>query len=237
MRRLKLFCFPYAGGSAVIYSKWRRYLDPGIELRAVELAGRGKRIHEGLYRNVADAVSDIMDLIKNEIKDTPYALFGHSMGSMIAYELARKISTDGFPPPRHVFFSGRGAPHLRKEKEQLYHLMEDEEFRTAVLELGGTSPEFFHHPELLELFLPMLRNDFRLAEERDRADDISLLDVNITVLTGKDDDLTVEQIQAWKQYTTRFCNIHYFEGGHFFINDDITGVVEIINDTLTNDPS
>ena len=91
MKKIKLFCFPYAGGSAAAYNKWRQYLDKHIELRPVELAGRGRRIYDPLYQSIEEAVDDVYQLISPELAKGPYAFFGHSMGGIIAYELAYKI--------------------------------------------------------------------------------------------------------------------------------------------------
>src|SRR6185369_7818116 len=111
MSKIKLFCLPYAGGSSMVFHKWKKYLNSEIELRAIELAGRGRRIHESMYQDRAEAVEDVFQLIKDEIRQSPYALLGHSMGSLIAYEVAQKIRANKLPEPLHVFFSGSSAPH------------------------------------------------------------------------------------------------------------------------------
>src|SRR6185295_19672066 len=98
----------------------------------------------------ADAVEDVFRLIKSEISHSPYAIFGHSMGSLIAYELVQKIKARKLSGPIHAFFSGSCAPHLRDEKKT-YHLMNESDFRSEVIELGGTPPEFFEHPELIDM--------------------------------------------------------------------------------------
>lgn len=110
MTKIKLFCLPYAGGSSVIFNSWKQYIDPSIELVPIELAGRGKRINEPLYNGVNDAVEDVFGLIKNKITDTPYALFGHSMGGMISYELAQKIKRT-ICLLRYIYFSQAEVHH------------------------------------------------------------------------------------------------------------------------------
>ncbi|NLR57695.1 thioesterase [Chitinophaga polysaccharea] len=233
MSQLRLFCFPYAGGSALVYQKWNRYLRQDILLRPVELAGRGKRINEKMYENVYVAADDLFHIIKEEIAMGPYAFFGHSMGGMLAYEIAQKIRREGLPGPAHIFFSARRPPHISKEEDKKYHLMETDVFKREIINLGGTPVEFFEHPELIELYLPLLKNDFKLSETDLFEGTIHPLDCSITVLSGKGDDLTEADCEEWSMHTRQKCNIHYFEGGHFFIKDYMEGVTGIINNTLS----
>jgi medium-chain acyl-[acyl-carrier-protein] hydrolase len=232
MKRIKLFCFPYAGGSAAIFSTWQRLLDPIVELRPIELTGRGRRMNELLYGSMEEMVSDVLRVIKPEIRHHSYALFGHSMGCMVAYALAQMTRELGLQRPQHIFFSGQRAPHVKRPDEIKYDLMDEKEFIEAVIGLGGTSPEFFHHPELFRLFMPMLRNDFRLAEEEKDTREINPLDTDITVFLGKEDDLTAEECAGWKEHTRTMCTLHYFNGGHFFLHDQAAGITKLINSSL-----
>jgi len=233
MNKIYLFCFPYAGGSASVFNKWKPYLHPSVELKPVELAGRGKRMSEPFYGSVPEMIDDVFLRIRNDIVNAPYALFGHSMGAMIAYELVHTIKEHRLPPPLHVFFSGRAAPQTRIY-EKNYLLMTNEEFKKEIMGLGGTPPEFFEHPELMELFLPLLKNDFHLAETEIRGSEIVPLDGAITVLLGKEDDLTAEHCVGWKHHTGRLCTMYHFAGGHFFLHGEMEQIVKIINNTLTN---
>ena len=232
MTKMKLFCFPYAGGSAAVFNRWKKHLHSAIEMIPVELAGRGKRSDEKFYKDLPEAVDDVLGLIRGELAGSPYAFFGHSMGALIAYELSQRIRTSALPPPAHYFFSGKGAPHARKEAKKIYHLMEEEDFKRELINLGGTPPEFFEDPNIVNAFLPLLRNDFRLAESAKRDQDIIPLDSDITVLLGKDDDLTPEQCDGWKKHSSRLCTIYHFEGGHFYLNSKEDQVIKIINSTL-----
>ena len=232
-KKCKLFCFPYAGGSATIYNKWRQFIDKDIELYAVELAGRGKRVYDPLYNSIDEAVEDVYGIIKDELNGTPFGLFGHSLGGLVAFELAHKLRESCLPQPSCIFFSGRGAPHVpKREDKELYHKMCDEKFREEILDLGGTPKEFFEHPELLEVMLPMLKNDFRIAETYKSSEKIRAFDYDINVLIGKEEDVTAEQVHGWKEHTNKLCSTHYFAGGHFFINEETGRVVELINRTI-----
>ncbi len=232
MKSIKLFCFPYAGGAAAVYNKWKKYLDPGTELRPVEMAGRGQRLHEPHYNNVDEAVEDVFRLIRDEICQSPYSLFGHSMGSMIAHRVHARIRAGNLPGPLHVFFSGRQPPHVSREGKKKYHLMGEEEFKREIVGLGGTPPELFDHPDLMKIFLPLLKNDFKLSETDLPDARIHPLDSAITVFLGKEDTLTAEESDGWKRHSKQRCTIHYFEGGHFFLHDNTEEVVGLINHTL-----
>lgn len=232
MNKIKLFCFPYAGGSSAIFSKWRTILDENIELKPVELAGRGTRIQEPMYESVEEAVDDLFKIIKKELETENFAFYGHSMGAKLSYELALKLKEMNYKPPSHMFLSGRGAPHVRPVNKKDYHLLNDEKFKKKILELGGTPPDFFDQPELIELFLPLLRNDFKMAYSNQYERVVSPLDNDISVFLGKNEDLSSEQVCGWSDHTKGLCSIHYFNGGHFFINEEINKIVAIINQEL-----
>lgn len=230
--RFNLFCIPYAGGSAAIYNSWNKILDPAIKLCPIELAGRGKRTNEPFSVSIDEAVDDIIDNIKAKLYDLPYAFFGHSLGAMLSYELANKIKLMNMPEPKHVFFSGRGAPHIEDKIPKNFHLMDDDEFKIEVLKLGGTHPDVFENKDLFDFIMPMLKNDFRLASLSSCDRVFDRFDFDITVLIGKSEELHPEQIAGWKMHTNSLCRIQYFNGGHFFINNESKQITKLINSTL-----
>jgi medium-chain acyl-[acyl-carrier-protein] hydrolase len=236
MSAIQLFCLPYAGGASMIFKKWERFMPEDIQLVPVEYAGRGRRSNEPLYKNVQEAVNDVYDIIaRHIINGETYAIFGHSLGAMLAYETAQMITQNNLPPPLHLFFSGRGTPHLRCKREKVYHLMSEEEFQNEILNLGGTPKEFFEYPELLEYMLPVLRNDFKLSETASIKTDINPFDCEITVFIGKEEDeVEAENVHGWMLHSKRTCTVYYFNGGHFFINDEGEKLVEIMSRTLMN---
>ncbi|MBL6449302.1 thioesterase [Fulvivirga sp. 29W222] len=231
MSKLKLFAFPYAGGSSSIYHGLKPYLQSHIEFIPVELAGRGRRIGDDLYAGLAEAVDDLYRIVSPQIKFSPFAFLGHSMGSLLAHELTVRLKYELGLSPNHLFFSGRGAIQVKRKDEKMYHKMDENQFKEEILLLGGTPPEFFQHPELLELFLPLLKNDFRIAETTPDIEGFKRSDVDITVFTGKEDDLTEAQVQGWKQYTNGGCEIHEYDGGHFFIHHEMESIASVINAT------
>lgn len=232
MTKIKLFCFPYAGGSAQVYHHWIKSLNPAIEVVPIELSGRGTRFNEPLYKDFEELVNDVYHQIYNDVVHNPYAFFGHSLGALIAFELVQKIGINNLPDPKHVFYSGKSAPHIENKKKVIYHLLDTEDFKKEIIQLGGTPAGIFEHIEFEKLFLPLLRNDFKLAETYDFKKDKRLYNGEITVMLGKKDDLTAQQCHEWSKTTSNICNIIYFNGGHFFIHNENEKIFDIINHTL-----
>lgn len=230
---MKLFCLPYAGGSATYYSRWKKYLNDRIELCPIELAGRGRRYADPFYKSIADAVEDVYSMIKDELDKEPYAIFGHSMGSVIAYELGVK-TMNLHPVPVHIFVSGGTAPHARKKLKPTYNLPL-EQFKEEILKYEGTPENFFDNKELLRLFLPILRADIKIMEEYSFSDgkEFARFHSPISVFCGKSDaHAPMSTIDEWQKLTDKECRIYPFEGGHFFIHDNEEEIVDIINNSL-----
>ncbi|MCS3796545.1 thioesterase II family protein [Niastella sp. OAS944] len=230
MTRIKLFCFPYAGGSASFYNPWKKQLGPFIEMHPFEYAGRGRRITDPLSESIDEIVNDIMQQLTPEFCNTSYALFGHSMGGAVVYELTKRISAAGLPMPGEIFISGKGAPHLPR-RQTILHKLPDPQFRTNLIKLGGVSDDFFDTPELTQLFLPVIRNDLRVAEIYN-VEKITPVDCNISVLVGKEEDIIEEEIDQWKHYARGNFRRYAFQGGHFFIKDHTDEITAIISRTL-----
>lgn len=228
---MKLFCLPYAGGSETIYYKWKNYLQPLIEVLPIELKGRGKRFSEVFYENLEEAVEDIFENIKDKIVNNDYAIYGHSMGSLIAYELYYKICNENAKMPKHMFFSGYKAPSIPRKEKQIC-LLPDDEFIKEVIELGGTPQEVVESEELLQLFTPILRNDFKMLENYIYKEKKSKIQCNISILNGKEDDITLEEILSWKNHGDKGVKVYNFEGNHFFINTNLENIIKVINNTL-----
>ncbi len=232
MSKTKLFCFPYAGGSAAsIYTKWKRLFNNSIEVYPIELAGRGRRYCDPFYNNMEEVVEDVYSIIKNEIETTDdYVFFGHSFGSIISYELTHKIMEENLKKPKHIFFSGNRAPH-RREPKNIHHLPDDE-FLQEIISLGGTPEELLREKELLDLYLPLLRADFKVNDTYSYVKREAKLDCDITVINGRQDDMSITDITEWNLHTSENCKFFMMDGGHFFINDKTEDIIKIINHTL-----
>lgn len=226
-----LFCLPYAGGSSSIYYNWGKYLNQSIKLYPVELKGRGKRFQEDFYENLEDTVDDIFHNIKNLIIDNDYAIYGHSMGSLLAYELYYKINKMGARKPKHIFFSGNKPPNIPRDKENI-HTLPKREFLNEIVKLGGTPEEVLSSNELLEIVLPILKNDFKVIETYDYIEKTNKIECNISVFNGKEDSITLKELLAWSDHSNGMCRVYNFEGNHFFINDNVEKITSIINSIL-----
>ena len=231
-KKVILFAFPYAGGSAAAFGKWRTYMDDYIDFIPVELAGRGRRMAEGAYSNLGAAVDDLFNIVVDQTRDEEFAFFGHSMGSLLAHELAMKMRSLGLRMPKHIFFSGRGAIQVNRSDEKIYHLMSDNVFIKEILQLGGTPPEFFEYSELMDIFLPLIKSDFTIIETRPALDNFKPLNIDITVFNGSEDNITEEQHEGWKDYTNGNCYMYMYEGDHFFLNRKMMDMIEVINTRL-----
>ncbi|CAM1357015.1 thioesterase II family protein [Tenacibaculum halocynthiae] len=230
-KKIKLFCIPYAGGSSSIYNKWKDKLGKNIELCPIELAGRGGRIKENHYSCLSEAVNDILNQIIEDINAYDYAIFGHSMGAFLAYEVIHKIMKLGLRKPIHSFFSGRKPPGIGMRKK-LFTEMNPIEFEKEVLALGGTPPEFFKYPELKELFIPLLRSDFAISETIVERSEGIVLNNNFSILIGKDENINLETAVKWRKFTDKECDIHFIKGDHFFLLHEQETVIGLVNKAL-----
>lgn len=237
MNKIKLFCLPYAGGSAMVYKKWEKYLEDPIKLVMLELAGRGSRSKEPYYNSMQDAVEDIFNIVEAKTDESGYAIFGHSMGSILAYQLAAKIRDSKLKQPIHVFFSGRYPPGLKKE-ERNTHLLPETEFIQEAKNMGGIPEKLFRYEVLLKKAMETLRADYKILETGGYDPLIKQLNYDISVLSGNKDALLESlDMSAWEKYTERQCNFYVFDGGHFYLHDNVKGIVNIINNTLMGEQS
>lgn len=229
--RLTLLCLPYSGASAMVYNRWRRKLPEWIRLQPLELPGRGARFGEPLHTDMRRLALQLAHEQKATLK-TPYALFGHSMGALLACEMAHAFRSLGCPEPVALFASGTAAPTLRAEYDRHYAQPKtDTELIEQLRLLNGTSEEILANQELMSLTLPVLRADFLLCG---RFEPVRrpLLTCPVHVLGGKNDRATTEQLIGWSQETRGSFSVDMLAGGHFFIHEHEARVLRLIKDQL-----
>lgn len=230
---IKLFCIPHAGGSSMSYNQYQNMTSNFIDVQPIEFSGRGKRYRDMLYDNFEEAIEDIYSQIESTIQSSPYALYGHSMGSLFAYELFYRILKKGMKTPKHIFLSGCCPPHELVNRKKI-NILPDDEFLEEILSFGGI-PEELVEKKYLKFFFPVLRNDIKIFESYSYVNKNIKLNCNITVLYANDDECTRGvNMEAWKEYTIRNCNFHMFDGGHFFNIEKDKEVTNIINSMLIN---
>ncbi|TMC11065.1 MAG: thioesterase [Chloroflexi bacterium] len=227
--RVTLFCLPFAGGGAGAFREWPDLLPDDVEVCPVHLPGREARFAEPPIDDVGALVGPLLLGLTPHL-DGPFALYGHSMGGLIAFELADRLRRRGVAPA-WFFASGVRGPH-RPRRAEPRHGLPDDQFLAAVRQLNGTPPELLANPEILELLLPMLRSDFRLAETY-RYLPRPPLDCPVVAFGGRDDpDVSVEDLEAWRQQAAGHFEVHVLPGDHFFLGSARADLLRIIGERL-----
>ncbi|EPR07697.1 thioesterase II family protein [Ruminiclostridium papyrosolvens] len=228
----KLFCIPYSGASAMVYSKWTKLINKEIKVIPLELAGRGRRFGDKFYRDIDQAAEDLSNTIINEAKDDDYAIFGHSMGARVTYEVYYRLKEKGFKEPVKIFFSGSKAPQLPPDEIKRYQLP-DNQFKQVVLQYGGNSEDVFKNKELCDLFIPILRADFRIYEEYKFVPGREKIKTDVVVYYGRSDSsITYDNMTAWQEVAGSGIKLVAFDGSHFYLNEDVNGITASINKEL-----
>ncbi|HEX2049621.1 MAG TPA: alpha/beta fold hydrolase [Actinomycetota bacterium] len=226
---IRLFCLPHAGGGALLFRSWHDAL-PGVDVCPVELPGRGTRLRDA---PVEDAVSLALALADEmqPLLDRPYALFGQSMGAVVAFETARTLRRDGAPVPAMFVSASRNCPCLPDARPKV-HMLPDDEFTVALRRFGGTPEIVLQDPDMMDLFRPTLRADFAVAETY-RYELEAPFECSVCVYSGDGDDLVDDPgLAAWqREFTGRFTQ-RRFPGGHFFVQKHAADVLRTLSEDL-----
>jgi medium-chain acyl-[acyl-carrier-protein] hydrolase len=229
---LRLFCFPYAGGGASIFYDWSKYLPKDISVMAIQMPGHESRMAEELISDI-NLIIDKLAIAIAPYLGKPYIFYGHSLGALISFELARRLNKINAPLPKHFIVSGRAAPHT-PSKKGIIHNLSDQEFIIKLKEYNGLPDIILHNQELLDLFLPIIRADFKLSEGYLYKEDTPL-PVPITALAGQDDNnIIIENVALWNKHTTKNFKEYVLPGDHFFIKTECEAVLKIIKDVIKN---
>jgi medium-chain acyl-[acyl-carrier-protein] hydrolase len=228
---LRLFCFPYAGGSATIFRLWPDLMIPSVEICAVNLPGRLARLLEAPFTRLTPLVQALAPAIM-PWTDKPFVFFGHSMGALISFELTRQLRTIGAPLPERLFISGRRAPHLL-DPDPHRHTYPDHLFIEELGRLNGTPPEVMANPELMQLMLPLLRADFAMCETYEYRPEPPL-PCPLTAFGGlQDHEVPPESLEAWNQHTASAFRLCLLPGDHFFLNTARVSLLTVIAQELS----
>jgi medium-chain acyl-[acyl-carrier-protein] hydrolase len=214
--KMRLFCFPYAGGSAQLYHRWAASLPSTVEVCPIQLPGRGNRMKDAPFQHLTPLVKAISEGILPYL-NKPFCFFGHSMGAMISFELTRRIRVQYGLQPLHLFVAGRTAPQVVVDEPHTYHLPEPE-FLESLHDLNGTPKELLANTELMQLMIPLLRADFEVCQTYSYVSGPSL-ECPLTVYGGTQDcHVSLEGYEAWNEQTTGPFKLTMFDGDHFFIH-------------------
>ncbi|MEG3629931.1 thioesterase II family protein [Streptomyces poriticola] len=213
--RFRLLCLPHAGGSATSFTAWRPHLPDGVEIAPVELPGRGSRIDEPVPHALPPLADDLLDGVRGEL-DLPYAVFGHSFGAVLGYELTRRIERqDGLRAPSALLVSAHRAPHLPLARDPLTG-SSDQQLAAWLHGHGGLPEQLLHHPEFLRDLLHAVRADLTLAEAY-LLPAPAPVDCPLIVLAGADDEVAAPaRVEPWTAYSAGPPRMRVLPGGHSY---------------------
>lgn len=209
-----LLCLPPAGTGAGLFRNWTRIAPSSMTVHAVALPGRERRFGEPLPRSI-DALADQLAMELEPYTRGRYAIFGYSMGALLGYEIARRFTNAGLPAPEAFFALGCNAPDRMVYQREPFHTMQPTAFRQALIDLGGTDPEILNNAEAMELFEPILRNDFRICETYVHDATRGRLDCPAHIfLSDADPFVNRQAAAAWADFVTGATELHDVTGQH-----------------------
>ncbi|KAK1804878.1 hypothetical protein P4O66_019131 [Electrophorus voltai] len=216
---VRLICFPWAGGGSTHYARWGQLLNSSVEVYSVRLRGREGRTKEPFFQHMQEILDEVIDVLLPELKEKPFALFGHSFGAITTYAFAEYMKKVHNLEPVHVFLSGTSAPYSETRLQAPRRSqLSDEEFLQWMTSIGGTPPEILANNEVLKLFLPALKADLSVVENyRCSRPTHSFLSCPVSCFDGKED--VPHDLQAWKCMTTGDFTVQMLCGSHFYLKD------------------
>ena len=227
---MRLFCFPYAGGSPLIFGNWPSALPQNIEVCPVQLPGRGRRLSEPPFTKLESLIDSLIPALRPFL-DKPFAFFGHSMGGLISFELARALRLELGLKPEGLFLAGRQAPPIPDRTSARYDLPEPE-FVEQLRKLNGTPPEILEQPELMRLLVPLLRAELELCQTY-VYEPGPPLDYPISVFGGLEDaEVSYEELESWRPYTAGAFSLRMLPGDHFFIRTSQSQLLQMVSEDL-----
>jgi medium-chain acyl-[acyl-carrier-protein] hydrolase len=235
--QLRLFCLPHAGGGAASFHPWADLLPPDIELCACQLPGREGRLNEPAIDRLGPLV-DALVIHTEALRDRPFALFGHSMGALIAFELSRALRRRGATLPKCLIVSGRRAPSRTPGSEPTLHTMSDADFVSELMRrYNGIPKVVLQEPELLRLFTPCLKADFAVFETYVYAPEPPL-ECRLAVYGGEEDpQVADDQVAEWARLARDWAGLRRFPGGHFYHQDQRAAVLQAMVEDLRRVPA
>jgi surfactin synthase thioesterase subunit len=229
--QVKLFCFPYAGGGASIFRLWGARIGDGVELWPIQLPGRENRIREAYPTSISD-VADALVADRALPFEGRFMFFGHSLGTLLAYEVAQRLRDSGRPQPARLIMSARRAPQIPLPHPPTWNLPA-REFEGRLKQLNGTPVEIFENDDLMDWIVPLMRADLRLDETYVPALTHRALSCPVTVFGGtRDAEARLDHLDAWRDVTTGTFDRRMFDGDHFFIRSSSTLVIDAVASAL-----
>lgn len=227
----RVLCLPYAGGSASLFRTWDEFVGNDIEIVPIELPGRGMRVNETLASDMESLATELAEVI-SLINDKPFILFGHSMGGRIAYYLYHKLVAMGAPIPDRLALSACNPPQISSPANKPWE-MDNQTFARHLQRMGGTPNIILESQDMLDLFIPILKSDLRLASQSIAIEE--KVKIPVTVLFGTDDHIAPKaSMLTWQDRCECPIDICEIQGGHFFLKDKANKIVNVIIENLSN---
>jgi surfactin synthase thioesterase subunit len=218
-------CLPHAGGSAPFFLPVAAAFSPGIDVVAIQYPGRQDRRTETPINDLGELADRVHTVLRRQ-PELPVTIFGHSLGAIIGFEVARRLEADGHAAVR-LFASGRRAPSTHRDEK--VHRLDDAGILAEVRKMNGTASSVLGDDEMMRAVLPALRADYQAAETYTCAADIKVV-CPITALTGDNDPkTTVEEADAWARHTSGAFDMQVFSGGHFFLTEQADQVIKLLD--------
>jgi surfactin synthase thioesterase subunit len=214
---VRLVCFPWAGGGASVYKRFAAYLPGTIEMLAVQYPGREERFSETRLVRMEHIVRAVIeDVIA--IFDRPLVFLGHSMGALVAYEVAQAIKTRLGREPRMLIASGAGSPDTQASYGRCASNASDEEFISDIRRLGGTPRAILDNPQMMRALLPLLRADYAVLDTYVSRSGSPLACEIMACCGDQDPSVSNATLTAWRNFTTGPFRKHWFRGDHFYLS-------------------
>jgi surfactin synthase thioesterase subunit len=227
---VQLICFPHAGGSASFFFPVAKALSPSVDVCAVQYPGRQDRRSEPNIDDLQDLADAIFPVVR-PLADRPLAFFGHSMGAILAYEVALRLEKDGAPPLVRLYASGRRAPS--RYREEAVHKKGEAAIIAELRALSGTNADLLGDPDALEMILPAVKADYKAVETYEHTPGQSLTCPVMALIGDSDPRVTADEAKAWSEHSTGSFDMRTFPGGHFYLVDEAPQILKLISEDLT----
>lgn len=227
--KIRLLMLPYAGGSGLYYSHWKKYLDDHIKIIPIELPGRGLRFKEPLCNDMNEIIDCIWASVKTEIVQGQYALFGYCVGTLIAYELFKRVRKEKLPDPSHCFLCAYPAPDVPRKDKSLAETTE-EELVAEWIQGSRISREQLEKKSYLKSIYEVWKADCAMIDKYHFSGEKEKFSCNITLVNGNRETLyTQEELASWRSFSTANCTSIIVDGAHDFMKTNESALIEIIN--------
>ena len=232
-RKVNLLCFSFAGGNKYSYRIFNDKAAPFFNIVTIEYPGRGSRIKEPLISDMPMLIDDLYKQVNAVVGTDKYVIYGHSLGGLVAYLMTLKLLENKHRPPEHLFITGTTGPSGSSRSEKMRSSLPHDEFIQEIKDLGGMPDEILASEDMLNYLEPILRNDFKVSETYVYQENPPL-NVPLTVITGTDEDMEMEEILLWQKESALPVDFRQMPGGHFFILQHVNEIMDIITDKSIN---